>query len=124
MSRKSRRGAVKLPKGVHRIVARSRDYYYFQTARGTPQQGPRIPLPNDTQSPEFWNAIRQAQGIVGPVPTDTINALADAYEAAWPRLPRKLALRPRNSIGARFAWSAPHGATCVRRACDRRMSRP
>jgi integrase len=47
-------------------------------------------LPNDPQSPEFWQAVRQAQGIVGPVPTDTINALCDAYETAWPTLRRKL----------------------------------
>ena len=47
-------------------------------------------FPNDPQSPEFWQAVRQAQGIVGPVPTDTIDALIDAYETAWPTLPRKL----------------------------------
>ena len=90
MSRKSRRGAVSLPNGVHRVVSRSREYFYFQIGRGTSQQGPRIALPNDPHSPEFWNALRQAQGIVGPVPADTINALADAYETAWPKLPRKL----------------------------------
>ncbi|MEI9425549.1 integrase [Mesorhizobium sp. Cs1299R1N1] len=53
--------------------------------------GERIKLPNDPHSPEFWVAVRQAQGIVGPVATDTISALIDAYEAAWPGLPRKLA---------------------------------
>ena len=90
MSRKSRRGAVSLPKGVHRVVSRSREYFYFQADRGTARQGARIVLPNDPHSPEFWNAMRQAQGIVGPVSTDTINALADAYETAWPTLPRKL----------------------------------
>jgi integrase len=82
--------AVALPKGVHRIVSRGREYFYFQTGRGTDHAGERVKLPNDPQSPEFWNAVRQAQGIVGAVPTDTINALADAYEAAWPSLPRKL----------------------------------
>ena len=29
--------------------------------------GDRIKLPNDPHSPEFWQAVRQAQGIVGPV---------------------------------------------------------
>jgi integrase len=82
--------AVSLPKGVHRVVSRGREYFYYQAGRGTPHVGPRMPLPNDPHSPEFWQAIRQAQGIVGPVPTDTINALADAYETAWPTLPRKL----------------------------------
>jgi integrase len=81
---------VTLPKGVHRVVSRGREYFYYQAGRGTDHQGPRVVLPNDPQSPEFWNAVRQAQGIVGPVPTDTINALADAYETAWPALPRKL----------------------------------
>jgi integrase len=91
MSRKSGRGTVNLPKGVHRIVSRSREYFYFQANRGTLRQGPRIVLPNDPHAPEFWNAIRQAQGIIGPVATDTVNALIDAYIAAWPTLPKTLA---------------------------------
>ncbi len=82
--------AVSLPSGVHRVVSRAREYYYYQSGRGTNHAGPRIPLPKDPHSPEFWQAVRQAQGLVGPVATDTINALADAYEAAWPTLPRKL----------------------------------
>lgn len=82
--------SVSLPRSVHRIVSRGREYYYFQKGRGTAHAGPRIPLPNDPTSPEFWNAIRQAQGIVGPVPVDTIGALIDAYQMAWPGLPRKL----------------------------------
>jgi integrase len=90
MSRQRHRSAVTLPKGVHRVVSRGREYFYYQAGRGTPHVGPRVTLPNDPRSPEFWQAIRQAQGIVGPVPTDTINALADAYETAWPTLPRKL----------------------------------
>jgi len=82
--------AVTLPNGVHRVVARAREYFYYQAGRGTDHAGPRIKLPNNPHSPEFWQAVRQAQGITGPVPTDTINALADAYETAWPTLPRKL----------------------------------
>ena len=84
------RAAVSLPKGVHRVVSRGREYFYYQAGRGTDHPGPRSALPKDRRAPEFWQAIRQAQGIVGPVPTDTINALADAYETAWPTLPRKL----------------------------------
>jgi integrase len=75
---------------VHRVVSRGREYFYYQAGRGTDHPGPRSALPKDRRAPEFWQAIRQAQGIVGPVPTDTINALADAYETAWPTLPRKL----------------------------------
>lgn len=91
MSRRNKRGpAISLPHGVHRVVSRAREYFYYQAGRGTDHAGPRIPLPKDPHSPEFWQAVRQAQGIVGPVATDTINALVDAYETAWPTLPRKL----------------------------------
>lgn len=82
--------AVSLPKAVQHVVSRARDYFYYQEGRGTDHAGPRITLPKDPHSPEFWQAVRQAQGITGPVPTDTVNALADAYETAWPTLPRKL----------------------------------
>ncbi len=91
MSRRRLRAAAPLPTGVHRVVSRGREYYYFQSGRGTPHAGPRIALPNDDQSPEFWAAVRQAQGLAGSVSANTIGALIDAYEAAWPSLPRKLA---------------------------------
>lgn len=70
---------VKLPRGVHRVISRAREFYYYQAGRGTDHVGPRIRLPNDPQSPEFWQAVRQAQGIVGPVATGTVNALCDAF---------------------------------------------
>lgn len=79
MPRQRHRAAVNLPKGVHRVVARGREYFYYQAGRGTDHAGPRVPLPNDPHSPEFWNAIRQAQGIVGSVPADTFGAVLDAY---------------------------------------------
>lgn len=82
---------VSLPPGVHRVLSRGREYFYYQKGRGTANPGERIKLPNDPQTPEFWVAVRQAQGIVGPIPTDTIGALIDAYETGWPVLPRKLA---------------------------------
>lgn len=88
--RRRKEPAVALPKNVHKVTARAREYFYYQAGRGTDHAGPRIALPKDPHSPEFWQAVRQAQGLVGPVPTDTINALADAYETAWPTLPRKL----------------------------------
>ncbi len=92
MSRKLRQPAtISLPKGVHRVVSRGREYFYYQEGRGTKHVGERIKLPNDPRTPEFWQAVRQAQGINGFVATDTIGSLIDAYEAAWPGLPRKLA---------------------------------
>lgn len=81
---------VSLPRYVHKITSRGREYFYYQEGRGTPQVGPRIKLPNDPQTPEFWNAVRQAQGDFGPTPTGTIGALIDAYECSWPSLQRKL----------------------------------
>ncbi|MBB1093882.1 integrase [Rhodopseudomonas palustris] len=79
MPRQRNRSAVKLPKGVHRVVSRGREYYYFQSGRGTDHQGDRVPLPNDPHTPAFWNAIRQAQGVGGAVATDTFGAVLDAY---------------------------------------------
>ena len=90
MFRRRHKATVTLPRGVHRVVSRGREYFYYQAGRGTDREGDRIRLPNDPQSPGFWQAIRQAQGIVGPVTTDTIGALIDAYTTAWPTLPRKL----------------------------------
>jgi integrase len=106
---KRARGAVKLPRGVHRVIARGREYFYYQPARGTPSAGQRIRLPSDPHSPEFWTALRQAQGIIGPVATDTVDALIDAYIAAWPTLPEKLSagtqnLYQRNLKRARELW--------------------
>lgn len=68
---------MSLPKGVHRVVSRAREYFYFQDARGTASAGPRVRLPNDPQSPEFWLALRDAQG--GDAPA-TFGAVVDAYE--------------------------------------------
>lgn len=74
---------MQLPRGVHPVNSRGRTYYYFQEGRGTDRAGPRIRLPDDPRSPEFWQAIRQAQGLVGPAATDTINALCDAFELTF-----------------------------------------
>jgi integrase len=93
--------------GVH---TRGREFYYYQAGRGTPHAGPRTRLPNDPHSPEFWNAIRRAQGIVGPVAADTVNGLIDAFITTFPQ-PLKRKLSPatqyqyRRSLAlARKAW--------------------
>jgi integrase len=100
---------VTFPKGVSVITARGREYFYYQKHRGTPRQGPRIKLPDDPHAPEFWIALRQAQGIGGAVRTDTVNALADAFEAAWPTLQPPFAESTQQSYRsylkiARAAW--------------------
>ncbi len=100
---------VSLPRHVHKVTSGGREYYYYQEGRGTAHVGERIRLPNDPQTPEFWNAVRQAQGIFGLTPKDTIGALIDAYEVAWPSLQRKLSdntkSQYRRHLGyARLAW--------------------
>jgi integrase len=76
---------------VHRVVARAKEYFYYAPARGTAVAGARIRLPSDPHSPEFWTALRQAQGITGPVATNDIAALIDSYLASWATLPKQLA---------------------------------
>ena len=73
-----------LPKGVHRVIARGREYFYYQANRGTPRAGARIVLPHDPHSPEFWIELRKAQGIEQTVPAvATFGMVCDLYEA-WP----------------------------------------
>lgn len=72
-----------LPKNVHRVVARGREYFYFQERRGTAQAGPRNPLPKDPHAPEFWAAIRRLQGATVTAPViETVNIVCDLY-TAW-----------------------------------------
>jgi integrase len=66
---------------VHCVVARAREYYYYQPGRGTARQCERIRLPSDPRSPEFWNALRQAQGFIATACNGTFNALADGFLA-------------------------------------------
>lgn len=71
---------MELPKGVHRVRSRGREYFYHQAGRGTDHVGARTRLPDDPQTAEFWIALRQAQGLKGVITTETVNALIDAYE--------------------------------------------
>lgn len=79
MSKNRARAAVKLPTGVHRVRSRGIDYWYYQPHRGTPAQGERLRLPRDPHSPEFWHALRQAQGTAQAGGQGTVNAAIDAY---------------------------------------------
>lgn len=71
-----------LPKAVHKVRSRGKEYFYYQAGRGTAQAGPRIRLPDDPHTPQFWIAIRQAQGLDSGPRADTVNALIDAYVAS------------------------------------------
>jgi integrase len=97
------------PRGVLIVNSRGREYFYFQAGRNTPHQGPRIPLPNDPHSPEFWTALRQAQGIKAAMRADTVNALIGSFAAAWPTLRKQLSPRTQQVYRtyfkiAREAW--------------------
>jgi DNA-binding CsgD family transcriptional regulator len=64
MSISRKRNAIDLPRGVHRVLGRNHmPYFYYQPGRGTARVRERIRLPNDVHSVEFWNALRQAQGL-------------------------------------------------------------
>jgi integrase len=81
-SRKGPRAAVKLPKGVHKVRARGNEYYYYQAGRGTSAEGPRIKIPYDPEAPEFWAALREAQGKSSVPTVNTVNLVIDEYIAA------------------------------------------
>jgi hypothetical protein len=49
-----------------RVTAYGRDYYYFQIGRGTKTAGPRIALPNNPHTVEFWQAYKAAAGSEAP----------------------------------------------------------
>ena len=72
---------MSLPKGVHRVEARGKEFFYFQAGRGTIAAGPRVRLPNDPQTPEFWRALREAQGASQVEPSNTMLAAIDGYLA-------------------------------------------
>jgi hypothetical protein len=76
------RAVVDLPKGVHRVTSRAKEYYYFQAGRGTSAQGPRIKINYDPRSPEFWAALREAQGESSVPTVNTVRLVADEYFAA------------------------------------------
>lgn len=79
MPRRKGRADISLPRNVHKVTARGREYFYFQTGRGTATPGPRISLPRDPHSPEFWAAIQQARGSIVTVLADTFNAVLDEW---------------------------------------------
>lgn len=80
---------VELPKGVQRVVTRGKVYFYWHPGRGTEHAGKRIALPSDPTTPEFWNALRQAQGIAGLVAVKTVGAVIDLFlvSKAFPKHP-------------------------------------
>lgn len=60
----------------------------YQKGRGTKSAGPRIRLPNDSNSAEFYRAYAQACGVQPTEPTKTVDKLIVAYRASreWTQL--------------------------------------
>jgi integrase len=81
-SKQRQRAAVVLPKGVHKVTSRGHEYYYFQAGRATIAPGPRVRLPDDPQTPEFWRALREAQGVSHVEPSNTMSAAIIGYLAS------------------------------------------
>ena len=119
--------SLALPKYVHRIVSRGRDYFYFQRGRESAGPGPSIKLPADPYSVEFWTAYRNALGAearTGRTFDDLIAAYQtgpefikrseatrrdykrylDAISRAWGQL-HVGSLRPKHVIQLRDQWA-------------------
>jgi integrase len=69
---------VTLPKGVHRVVSRGREYFYFQEGRNTTTPGKRVKLPTDPRSPAFWQAVATLSGAAIEIVV-TMNLVFDKY---------------------------------------------
>ena len=69
---------VTLPRDVHRVVSRGKEYFYFHPGRGTKHSGKRVPLGKDTNDPEFWRKLRDAKGMSTTV-AGTFSALIAEY---------------------------------------------
>lgn len=74
-----------LPDYVFSVRARGRTYIYFQRGRSTPLAGPRVRLPDDPRSLEFWEAYRKLAGL-DPVPKGvnpkSFAALIEAFKGS------------------------------------------
>lgn len=70
---------IELPNGVHRVVSRAREYFYWHPGRGTKHAGSRIRLPSDPTDPGFWVALREAQGAGGTPVIATLGDVIDRY---------------------------------------------
>lgn len=75
-------GVVELPKGVHRVVSRGREYFYWQPGRGTSAPAERVAIrPNDPSDPAFWAELRRLQGLAGTT-VILFGAVCDLYETS------------------------------------------
>ena len=80
---------LKLPTGIHRKVTESgKVKYYWHPGRGTPSAGPRVRLPDNPHSTEFWAELARLRGIKTTPPVKgedrakTIRDFVSAYLAS------------------------------------------
>lgn len=118
---------VELPKGVHRVVSRGREYFYWQPGRGTVTASERVAIrPNDPNDPAFWAELRRLQGLGGATVV-TFGTVCDLYETSEHFLKRLspgsqrmyrrqlhvaragLGHRPAEDIGPHLIWGIVDG---------------
>lgn len=75
---------VRLPKGVERVRARGRTYYYWNPDRGTDREGERISLPNaDTHPTDFWREVdRRISEVPTSYPIGSVGDLVERHRAS------------------------------------------
>jgi hypothetical protein len=84
-----RKPVLGLPPHVHRVMARGKAYLYLHRSRGTSAASDRIRLPDDPNSPEFWQAYHSAMGDPQPKPkSNSVRRLIEAWKASpeWQQL--------------------------------------
>ena len=69
-----------LPKGVEKVTARGRTYYYWNPDRGTAREGQRVRLPNaETEPASFWKEIELYRPKAKPAPRGSVGFLVQSY---------------------------------------------
>ena len=124
MGRK-RTAGVMLPKGVEKVTAKGRAYFYWNPGRGSARQGKRIKLPNPEIEPgAFWKELELYVNVAKPPPLHgSVRFLVQRYRDSEDF--RRLSDSTKASYGVhlnRFetAWGAlpydlPHGAVLALR---------
>ena len=81
MGRK-RIAGVMLPKGVEKVTARGRTYYYWHPDRGRARESKRIRLPNaETEPAAFWKEIELYRPKAS-APEGSVSFLVQRYRAS------------------------------------------
>ena len=80
---RSSKPIIALPAGVHRVLSRGKDYYYWRPNRGTARGGVSIRLPH-VYDPDFWTEVRRLSGDadVGKPSAGTFGALITDYQSS------------------------------------------